>query len=207
MDASNKYTIFMNPLDYGNLSCYIYVMLRKAFTIIISVGFALLLVYVSISGDVEFTQEPVAIPQNHVSLEGVTFLRGFGIDGGYAIIEAENAYLDQNSNTMNLFNTDIVLKDGKNDLVAHSDRGLYVINVSLTTAGNVHGVWNGLTYVVDEGGTFVYDFATEKSVMGDNVTFHKETSYIKSTQMDYDGLTQQMLFTGDVEMFLAGEDE
>ncbi|MDR2883948.1 MAG: hypothetical protein LBV09_02440 [Deferribacteraceae bacterium] len=180
-------------------------MFRRVFSIVSIAVFASLLLYMNLTGEEELQMPSVMIPQNHISMEGVTFLRGFGVDGGYITVTAQNAYLDQNSNTITLHDTDMVLKDGKNDLVAYSERGLYVINRSLSTSGNVHGVWNELTYTVGEGGTFNYDFLTQKSVMGDNVTFTTDTSYIKSTRMDYDGATQMMIFSGDVEMFLAGD--
>ncbi|MDR2870671.1 MAG: hypothetical protein LBV04_09495 [Deferribacteraceae bacterium] len=179
-------------------------MLRRVALVFMMAMFVAFFVVIVSTKERQQVVPPMMIPENHLLVEDLYLIHAMAGDKGYATLHAENAYVNNNTSTITLQNPVLTLKDAANDLSTQADSGLFVLNESLTTTGNVKGVWNELSYIVAPDGSFVYDFTTNKGVASDNVTASNRVgSFIRSGKLVYDGMASMVTFEDGVEMFMA----
>jgi lipopolysaccharide export system protein LptC len=180
---------------------------RKAFILLITLGLIAMNVVLSLS-DSEESAEAIAIAENQIYLEDVRLNRTEPDGKGYAVVLADSAYFDRNNNRVMLNNTELEYTDGINTLVSRADEGQYILDERLITKGHITGNWNNMAFQLGDNGTFEYNFPTGSGAFRDNVVVRQGAengSTIRADEVRFNTNTQNVRFSGKVNMYYTGE--
>lgn len=180
-------------------------MLRKLFLVIICLAFAALLALITFTQGEEVSKQVVAIPENHLLMENMHLIHVMDDGSSYVTLSAETAYFDNNTETATLENTGIKIIDNVNEFTSRADHGIYELNKSISTSGDIHGIWNDLTYSISPDGTFVFDLVEDRAVARGDIVLIKQNNDIRVKELIYNGKSKRVDFRGGVEMIISGE--